>query len=101
MSHSAFNPPPTAETIAPDLVPLLVQWDRESSDAWKITYSFADGREVTTIVTLTQDGVEGDAPDEVLSQCEKRFDLSDAFEDESRSYDDGYRHADFRFEAPL
>lgn len=81
MSTAPFDHPPSAATLLPSGVPLVTQIDRESANEWRVTYSYEDGSEASALVTVTYDGAEGDAPDEVLAQVDRKFDVSDAFDD--------------------
>ncbi len=92
MSHSSFDPPPSAATLLPSGVPLLTQIDRESPTEWRVRYTYDSGLEVTALVTIAQDGAEGDAPDAVLAAVDRKFDVSDSYDD-SYEPDDGYRYA--------
>lgn len=93
----------TACSLLPDLAPMSCDIELLGGSECNVHCLLANGERVTYtgLQYSERDGWEGDAPNEVLEHLDRKFDLSDAFEVEERSYDDGYRHADARLESPL
>lgn len=73
----------TATSLLPDLAPVAYDIELVSSGECNVHCLLANGEKVTyaSLVYSERDGWEGDAPAEVLAHLDRKFDLSDSFDD--------------------
>lgn len=82
MKGHEFNPPPSAATLLPSAAPLVVAVNRDGSEL-VVHCSCADSTEIVYRLQWSErDGVEGDAPAEVIAQVERFSFADDSFDDE-------------------